>query len=157
MAPRTRSLAADSPWISESNVVVVTTTTIFGCGCHNERWAHQRHIRDATGRPGRHDRFLPAVLATFAWAFPYQYRPEAAPGTVVQVDFGSGGAWLLTREAGGWVLGEGTVPGPAAALRMPPGMAWRQLTGLPVPAGGYTTEGEDRLVAPLLAVRSIIV
>jgi uncharacterized protein (TIGR03083 family) len=122
-----------------------------------ERWAHQQHIRDATGRPGRHDRFLPAVLATFAWAFPYQYRPEAAPGTVVQVDFGSGGAWLLTREAGGWVLGEGTAPRPAATLAMAPELAWRQLTGLAVPAGEYRTEGDERLAAPLLAVRGIIV
>jgi len=122
-----------------------------------ERWAHQQHIRDATGRPGGHDRFLPAVLATFAWAFPYQYRPEAPPGTAVQVDFGGGGRWLLTRAAGGWVLGEGTVPHPAAALRMPPHLAWRQLTGLPVPAGEYATEGDDRLAAPLLAVRGIIV
>ncbi len=29
--------------------------------------------------------------------------------------------------------------------------------GLPVPAGDYTTEGDDRLIAPLLTVRGIIV
>ena len=45
-----------------------------------ERWVHQQHIRDAAGRPGDHARFLPAVLATFVWAFPHQYRPEAPPG-----------------------------------------------------------------------------
>ncbi len=122
-----------------------------------ERWVHQQHIRDAVGRPGDHARFLPAVLATFAWAFPHQYRPEAPPGTTAQIDFGSGGQWLLTREEGGWVLGEGATRQPAAALRMPPRLAWRQLTGLPVPAGEYTTEGDGHLAAALLAVRGIIV
>jgi hypothetical protein len=122
-----------------------------------ERWAHQQHIRDAIGQPGDHARFLPAVLATFAWAFPHQYRPAAAPGTAVQLDFGSGGRWRLTRAADGWALDEGTAQSPAAALRMPPHLAWRQLTGLPVPAGGYRTEGDERLAAPLLAVRGIIV
>jgi hypothetical protein len=39
---------------------------------------------------------------------------------------------------------------------MPPHLAWRQLTGLPVPAGDCTTEGDDRLIAPLLTVRGII-
>jgi uncharacterized protein (TIGR03083 family) len=122
-----------------------------------ERWIHQQQIRDAVGQPGDHDRFLPAVLATFAWAFPYQYRPGAPPGTTVQIDFGSGGRWLLTREQDGWVLGEGTAARPAATLRMPPRLAWRQLTGLPVPAGECTAEGDGRLAAPLLAVRGIIV
>ena len=121
-----------------------------------ERWVHQQHIRDATGRPEDHARFLPAVLATFAWAFPHQYRPVAAPGTAVQLDFGSGGRWRLTRRADGWELDEGTARSPVAALRMPPHLAWRQLTGLPVPAGDYTTEGDDRLIAPLLTVRGII-
>ena len=122
-----------------------------------ERWAHQQHIRDAVGRPGDHARFLPAVLATFAWAFPYQYRPAAARGTAVQLDFGDGGRWRLTRTAEGWELDEGTAPSPAAALWMPAHLAWRQLTGLPVPAGEYRMEGEERLAAPLLAVRGIIV
>lgn len=122
-----------------------------------ERWVHQQHIRDAVGQPGDHARFLPAVLATFAWAFPHQYRPAAAPGITVQVDFGGGGRWRLTRAREGWVLGEGTAESPAAALRMPPHLAWRQLTGLPVPADGYRMEGDERLAAPLLSVRGIIV
>lgn len=122
-----------------------------------ERWVHQQHIRDAVGRLGDHARFLPDVLATFVWAFPHQYRPAAAPGSAVQLDFGSGGRWRLIRGAGGWELEEGTTESPVAALRMPPHLAWRQLTGLPVPAGGYRIEGDERLAAPLLAVRGIIV
>ena len=78
-------------------------------------------------------------------------------GTAVQLDFGSGGRWRLTRAAGGWELDEGTAERPAAALRMPPHLAWRQLTGLPVPARAHHTEGDERLAAPLLAVRGIIV
>lgn len=123
-----------------------------------ERWVHQRQIRDAVRMPGRHDRFLPGVLHTFVWAFPYQYRPEAAPGTTVQVDFGQpGGCWILTRQAGRWMLDEGTARRPAATLRMAPWVAWRQLTGLRVSAGQYVVEGDDSLLRPLLAVRGIIV
>jgi hypothetical protein len=44
-----------------------------------------------------------------------------------------------------------------AALLMAPRLAWRQLTGLPVPTGEYATEGDERLATPLLAVRGIIV
>jgi len=122
-----------------------------------ERWVHQQHIRDAVREPGNHARFLPEVLRTFVWAFPHQYRPQAPPGTIVRLDFGTGGTWHLTREPGRWVLGEGEAGPAAAALRMPPDLAWRQLTGLPVPAGRYGTDGASDLVQPLFAVRSIIV
>ena len=121
-----------------------------------ERWAHQQHIRDAVGKPGTHDRFLPEVVRTFVWAFPHQYRPEAEPGTTVHLDFGTGGSWILTRDAGAWVLDEGAAHHPAASLRMPAQLAWRQLTGLPVLAGQYVTAGDDSLVSPLLEVRGII-
>jgi uncharacterized protein (TIGR03083 family) len=121
-----------------------------------ERWSHQQHIRDAVGEPGTHDRLLPEVLRTFVWAFPHQYRPAAEPGTTAHLDFGAGGSWILTRAAGAWVLDEGAAHHPAAALRMPAQMAWRQLTGLPVPASQYVTAGDDSLVRPLLAVRGII-
>jgi uncharacterized protein (TIGR03083 family) len=122
-----------------------------------ERWVHQQQIRDAVRMPGRHDRFLPDVLHTFVWAFPYQYRPEAAPGTTVQVDLGPlGGCWILTREPGRWVLDEGPARRPAATLRMAPSVAWRQLTGSRVSAGQYVVKGDDSLVRPLLAVRGII-
>jgi hypothetical protein len=104
-----------------------------------------------------HDRFLPAVLGTFAWAFPHQYRPEAPQGTAVELDFGSGGRWRLTRAAEGWELDECAAQSPPAAPRIPPGLAWRQLTGLSVPVAGYATEGDEALIAPLLAVRGIIV
>jgi uncharacterized protein (TIGR03083 family) len=121
-----------------------------------ERWVHQQHIRDAVGAPGTHDRRLPEVLRAFVWAFPHQYRPEALRGTTVDLDFGTGGNWALTRDAEGWVLDEGAARNPAASLRMPAQLAWRQLTGLPVPAGQYVTAGDDSLVRPLLAVRGII-
>lgn len=123
-----------------------------------EWWVHQQQIRDAVRVPGSHDRFLSVVLQTFVWAFPYQYRAEAVPGTTVQLDFGDiGGAWILTREAGRWVLDEGTAGAPAATLRMAPLVAWRQLTGLPVSADQYAAKGNERLVMSLLAVRGIIV
>ena len=123
-----------------------------------ERWVHQQQIRDAVRMPGRHDRFLADVLRTFVWAFPYQYRPEAASGTAVQLDFGPvGGSWSLTREAGRWVLDEGAARWPAATLGMAPQVAWRQLTGLPVSTGQYAVGGDDSLVRPLLEVRGIIV
>src|SRR5918992_929413 len=67
-----------------------------------ERWVHQQHIRDAVGRPGDHARFLPQVLRTFVWAFPYQYAARAPAGTVVHLDLGDGGPWTLTAAHDGW-------------------------------------------------------
>lgn len=105
-----------------------------------ERWVHQRHIRDAVGRPGHHDRLLPEVLGTFVWAFPHQYRADAPRGTVVHLDMRPAGSWTLTDGATGWVLGQGPADAPAL-LRMAPEVAWRQLTGLSVGAQNRELEG----------------
>ena len=119
-----------------------------------ELWVHHQQIRDAVHAPGSHDRFLPDVLHTFVWAFPYQYRPEAAPGTAVQTRLrpqrrldGSS----PVRPVGGCSMSR------PATLRMAPQVAWRQLTGLTVSADQYAAEGDDSLATPLLAVRGIIV
>ena len=84
-----------------------------------ERWVHQQHIRDAVGRPGDHARFLPAVLATFVWAFPHQYRPDAPPGTAVQLDFGAaaGGGSPVRRRAGCWTKAPPRAPRRRSACR----------------------------------------
>jgi hypothetical protein len=121
-----------------------------------ERWVHQQHIRDAVGRPGRHDRFLPDVLSTFVWAFPHQYTAEALDGTVVRIELGTGGRWHLIRAHGGWNLEQGPGSAPAATLELAATVAWRQLTGLPVGRDSIHTEGPDDLVRPLLQVRGII-
>ncbi|HET7247922.1 MAG TPA: hypothetical protein VFJ07_24150 [Streptosporangiaceae bacterium] len=85
-----------------------------------ERWVHQQHIRDAVGQPGDHGRFLPAVLATFAWAFPHQYRPAAAAGTAVQLDFGSGGRRAPGRTAAGNTGHHHLSPGATVTGSAPP-------------------------------------
>jgi hypothetical protein len=126
------------------------------CRDLTERWVHQQHIRDSVGRPGQHDRFLPEVLGTFVWAFPYQYKAEAPPGTAVQIGLGTGGTWHLIRSDDRWVLERGAAPGPAAALDLQETVAWRQLTGLAVPDDAISTVGPDQLVRPLLEVRGII-
>ena len=99
----------------------------------------------------------PAVLRDDSGQNLRDYLIETAARLIDQR--GSAGLTVrdIAREAGCWVLGEGAIPRPAAALRMPPQLAWRQLTGLPVPAGAYRTEGDERLAAPLLTVRGIIV
>jgi uncharacterized protein (TIGR03083 family) len=122
-----------------------------------EVWVHHQHIRDAVSAAGGHRRFLGEVLRTFVWAFPYQYRAAAPAGTTVQLDFGTGGSWVLARSAGRWALNEGHAALPAAALRMAPHAAWRQLTGLPVDSACSVIEGNASLARPLLDVRAIIV
>jgi hypothetical protein len=75
----------------------------------------------------------------------------------VQLDFGAGGNWKLTRTLEGWVLDEGTAIKPSATLRMAPQVAWRQLTGLPMSANQCVLLGDVNLASPLLAVRGVIV
>lgn len=126
------------------------------CRDLTEHWVHQQHIRDAVGRPGSHDRFLPDVLETFVWAFPHQYRAEAPEGTSVQLDFGAGGTWHLVRSGDRWRLERGAAGTFAARMDLPASVAWRQLTGLAVAASSMVIEGPDHLVQPLLAVRGIL-
>jgi hypothetical protein len=126
------------------------------CRDLTERWVHQQHVRDAVHEPGDHHRRLPDVLRTFVWAFPHQYDAPAPAGTTVQVALGEAGTWHLIRDGGGWTLEEGAVERPAASLSLRAPDAWRQLTGLHVPADRICTTGTDDLVRPLLAVRGII-
>ena len=123
------------------------------CRDLTERWVHQQHIRDAVGQPGAHDQYLPDVLGTFVWAFPHQYSADASDDTTVQVNLGAGGNWHLRREDERWVLEAGVPERPAAAMSVEASMAWRLLTGLPVPDEAITMTGADDLVQPLLQVR----
>lgn len=126
------------------------------CRDLTERWVHQQHVRDAVGRPGSHDRFLPDVLETFVWAFPHQYRAEAPEGTRVQIDLDAGGTWHLVRSGDRWLLERGAAGVLDARMKLPASQAWRQLTGLAVPAGALVLEGPDHPAQPLLAVRGIL-
>ena len=90
------------------------------------------------------------------WAFPHQYDAEAPTDTTVQIGLGTGGIWHLLRLSGGWALERGPAPEPAATLDLNEMIAWRQLTGLPVPDDEVSAEGPDSLVRPLLQVRGII-
>jgi uncharacterized protein (TIGR03083 family) len=127
-----------------------------------ERWVHFRQIQEAAGGAGpgaAQDEFLPLVLRTFAWGFPYQYRATAPAGTSVAVEIPGTGAWTLTRTDAGWTLADGLAPGPApaAGLRMSGEAAWRLLTGAPYDPARVELSGDPALAEPLLRVRGIIV
>jgi Mycothiol maleylpyruvate isomerase N-terminal domain len=125
-----------------------------------ERWVHYRQIQEATGPAGPggpQDEFLPLVLRTFIWGFPYQYHVPAQAGTVVAVEISGVGAWILVRAAAGWSLEEERAPAPAASLRMTAGAAWRLLTGARYDAAEIRLSGDRALAEPLLRVRGIIV
>ena len=55
------------------------------------RWM-QMQMREAVAQPGDYAaQYLSAVLRTFVWALPHQYRVDASAGTRVQVDLAGGG------------------------------------------------------------------
>jgi len=123
-----------------------------------ERWVHQQQMRDAVGRSGDHDVDLAEVLRTFVWAFPHQYRPDAAAGARVVLVFEYSGVWTLTADgAGRWSLAEGAAEGAEATLWLSSAAAWRLLTDASTPADGMRATGPAALVEPLLRVRGIIV
>jgi uncharacterized protein (TIGR03083 family) len=122
-----------------------------------ERWVHQQQIREAVGKPGDHHRYLPTVLSIFVWAFPHQYDPEADPGTIVNIGFGSAARWHLVRREHGWDLEDRLADSPSAAITADMDSAWRQLTGAPTPVGAVVASGPAHLAQPLLDVRGIIV
>jgi uncharacterized protein (TIGR03083 family) len=123
-----------------------------------ERWVHQHQIRDAVEQPDNHlEQYVDAVLDTFVWAFPHQYRLEAEPGTQVELALGGHGRWHLTRQATGWDLGIGGCPNPEARVTMSSDAAWRVLTGAPYDTTQVTRHGRRDLTDGILAVRAIII
>jgi uncharacterized protein (TIGR03083 family) len=123
-----------------------------------ERWVHQRQMREAVGAVGSFDaEYLPAILRTFVWAVPHQYRVAAEAGAVVSLDLACGGVWSITSDgAGGWSLREGETAKPAARLTVSDDAGWRWFTGGAVPSDGIVREGPAELLNPLLRVRGII-
>ncbi|GIE92521.1 maleylpyruvate isomerase N-terminal domain-containing protein [Actinoplanes regularis] len=123
-----------------------------------ERWVHQMQMREAVGRADDFaERYLPAVLRTFVWALPHQYRVAAPAGTTVQVDLAAGGMWVLVSDGSGrWSLEEGVVEAPDARAEFTSDAAWRWLTGATLPRDGLLLQGPAELCQPLLAVRGIL-
>jgi len=125
-----------------------------------ERWVHYRQIREAARPAGPDlapDEFLPLVLRTFVWGFPYQFRAPAPSGTTIAVEVPGLGAWTLTRTATRWSLSEGAAVAPAAGLSVSGEAAWRLLTGARYDASQVRLSGDLTLAEPLLSVRGIIV
>lgn len=121
-----------------------------------ETWVHHQQIRHALGRSTDTTR-LGAVLHTFIWALPHQYRASASPGTTVNVNLAAGGSWTLRVEHGGrWTLHEGSAPEPQAVVTFTDEAAWRSLVGAAVPQGSVTCVGPARLTDPVLQLRGII-
>ena len=124
-----------------------------------ERWVHQMQMREAVDKVGDYAAaYLPAVLTTFVWAFPHQYRADAPAGTQIGLDLAAGGTWTLACDGRcRWALTAGAPVRPSASIRASDEAGWRWLTGADTPAGGISWDGLDDLVRPLLDVRGIIV
>lgn len=99
---------------------------------YTERWTHQQHIRDATGRPGLTEpEWLHPVLDTFVRALPYTLRDHVAPerATVtLRVTGPAGGAWTARREGGAWSLTPDLPDRPDTLVAMDEETAWRGFT-----------------------------
>ena len=100
---------------------------------YTERWTHQQHIRDATGRPSFKERkYFAPVLDAFARALPHTLRDmPAPPGATVRLTItgDSGGEWFAVRGNTGWTLRINADIPPIAVVTLPDEIAWRLFTG----------------------------
>lgn len=107
-----------------------------------ERWVHQMQIREAVNRvEGFAERYLPAVLNTFIWALPHQFKPAAVEGACINIDHGLTDRWhLISDGLGNWTL-----------------HPWRMLTGADHDRARVEVSGSAQLAEGLFNVRGIIV
>ena len=129
-----------------------------------EIWHHGAQIREAVGAgPYPEPAWLRAVIEISLHALPHAYREVVAPnGTSVQIEISgpAGGSWTLRRVGTRWAVGEAPASRLDAAVRLSEDAAWRLLfNALPADAArsAVQIEGDERLVEPLLAARSVIV
>lgn len=133
---------------------------------YTERWVHQQHIRDATGRPGLQERqWLHPVYDTFARALPYTLRHVLAPvGSRVRlvVSGPAGGTWTAFRAQHGWELLTGPdarVGFASATVTLPQDLAWRLFTKAIEPEIARSLappEGDSTLADPMYHMVTII-
>lgn len=132
---------------------------------YTEKWHHQQQIRLATGRGETEllSRFLfEPLLETLFRALPHHYRAvPGAPGDGLQITVtgAGGGTWYLVRRAATWELTRAPEGTRRAAVRVPDQVAWRMLMKSidPDEARQYLqTEGDPRLIEPLLTVRAVM-
>lgn len=99
---------------------------------YTERWHHQRHMRDAVGKPGLTEaRYLEPVLDTFMRALPYTYRTVDAPENTqitIAVHGESQLRRVLVRKHGTWQLYADAERDADAELLLPAEIAWRLWT-----------------------------
>lgn len=99
---------------------------------YTERWHHQQHIRDATGKPGlKEPRFLSPVLDAFVRALPYTYRDVTAPegcSLTLALTGDSGSEWTIRREGNKWTLFVGGNEASHAQVCVEQDDAWRLFT-----------------------------
>jgi len=130
-----------------------------------EQFHHQMQIRDAVGAgPLPRAEWLHAVLLVAWRGLPRAFAAVAAPGgTMVRVVVTgpSGGEWGLLRDVDRWRVG---VPHAASAadltVTMSDDTAWRLLFHAldeREAAARIQAEGDERLLAPLLRARSVVV
>jgi len=133
---------------------------------YTERWHHQQHIRDATGKPGLMEReWCHPVLDAFARALPFALRKERpAEGTTValEVTGAAGDIWIASRANGSWSLGRGDADRLVAAtsrVTLDQDTAWRLFTRGLVPekaAEHVTIAGDPALACRVLRMVTII-
>jgi hypothetical protein len=129
---------------------------------YTEWWHHQMQIRDAVGSGALllERRWLEPLLDFSLRALPHAYAGVSAEeGSAIEIAIGED-AWSLRRMGGGWQVGAGATPDAAASIRLEPDAAWRLFyNALPADQARnrITVRGEERLIAPLLSTRSVMV
>ncbi|HEX9162193.1 MAG TPA: maleylpyruvate isomerase family mycothiol-dependent enzyme [Thermoanaerobaculia bacterium] len=126
-----------------------------------EKWHHQQQIRDAAGRTPLYDnRYLKPVIDTFLRALPYAYRnAPAADGTTVAFQVRDVTDCSLVRDAGKWILNEGSNGTATTTVRMNGDTAWRLFTkGLARDDARRRSEigGDVRLAEPLFSMLAVV-
>jgi uncharacterized protein (TIGR03083 family) len=99
---------------------------------YTERWHHQQHIRDATGKPGlKEPRFLAPALDAFVRALPHTYRDVIAPdgcSMTLAITGDAGGVWTIRRDGSKWELYVGRHEAPQILVCIDQDDAWRLFT-----------------------------
>jgi uncharacterized protein (TIGR03083 family) len=127
--------------------------------CH-----HQAQIRLAVDAPSlAAPRYLRAMLEIALRGLPHAYRGLEAPDgtTIVTAVHGpAGGMWTLVREGHRWTIQTGRPAAASASVRISDENLWRLLFNALTreqAVAAAEIEGDEALVQPFLAARSVIV